>query len=265
MRVGKVSAAPADSGINAGLWALLPGDRVSACEEAAAAVYRVDGDSWDSLTHRCEMDEQGRAWTVSPLTGFGTYVITLPVVVITLPVASEDSGIGEVQQGDAGAVAADAPLHPERVPCRILVVPDLPSQETERCRWVIASGQLSPDKESCQQLLMPGQSSPDTGANTSECVTSLIDPAAWPEAAPTPDPEAGSRASESAPPVSPPAAPPEDGTGTPPPGPVAPVFSEDQASRMPWYAAIGITAVLVLLLILLGTYLRRRMARTVGP
>ena len=93
VRAGRVSAASADTRINAALWALLPGDRVSACEEAAdAAVYRVvDGDSWDLLTYRCEMDEQGRVWMVLPLTGFGVYAVTLPAPSV------ESGAVGEAQ------------------------------------------------------------------------------------------------------------------------------------------------------------------------
>ena len=102
VRAGQVSAASADSRINAALWALLPGDRVSACEEAAeAAVYRVDGDSWDLLTHRCEMDEQGRVWMVLPLTGFGVYVVTLPAPSV------ESGAVGEAQLQTPEAAESD--------------------------------------------------------------------------------------------------------------------------------------------------------------
>ena len=102
VRAGQVSAASADTRINAALWALLPGDRVSACEEAAeAAVYRVDGDSWDLLTHRCEMDEQGRVWMVLPLTGFGVYVVTLPAPSV------ESGAVGEAQLQTPEAAESD--------------------------------------------------------------------------------------------------------------------------------------------------------------
>ncbi len=103
VRAGQVSAASADTRINAALWALLPGDRVSACEEAAeAAVYRVvDGDSWDLLTHRCEMDEQGRVWMVLPLTGFGVYVVTLPAPFV------ESGAVGEARLQTPEAAESD--------------------------------------------------------------------------------------------------------------------------------------------------------------
>ena len=103
VRAGQVSAASADTRINAALWALLPGDRVSGCEEAAAAaVYRVvDGDSWDLLTHRCEMDEQGRVWLVLPLTSFGVYAVTLPAPSV------ESVAVGEVQLQTPEAAEAD--------------------------------------------------------------------------------------------------------------------------------------------------------------
>ncbi len=335
VRVGEVSAASADSSINAALWALLPGDRVSGCAEAgAAAVYRVDGDSWDPLTHRCEMDEQGRAWTVSPLTRFGVYVLTLPApsaeTVIDDKVQGPEAGDGgtngtldsqgpEDSQGPgAGAAGTNVTLDSQQVPCRVLVVPEPSSPKTETCQWVtvpgqapaeertscqqlIVPGQPSPETEtcqrltvpgqaspeerascqqltvpgrsgpeaetcrwmvvpgqaapeertSCQQLIVPGRSSPDTGANTSECVITLTDPAARPEAAPA-------LAAESAPA--------EDGTGIALPGPVSLPLWEDRASWMPWYAAGGVIAVLTLLIIiLLGMHLRRRMARTAGP
>ena len=103
VRAGQVSAEAADTRINAALWALLPGDRVSACEEAgSAAVYRVvDGDSWDLLTYRCEMDEQGRVWIVLPLTSFGVYAVTLPAPSV------ESSAVGEVRLQTPEAAEAD--------------------------------------------------------------------------------------------------------------------------------------------------------------
>ena len=370
VRLGEVSAASADSRIDAALWALLPGDRVSGCAEAAAAMYRVDGDSWDLLTFRCESDTQGHIWAVSPLTSFGVYAVTLLVpsaeaVIIDRgpgPEAGDggtngilDSQGPEDSQGPgAGAAGTNGTLDsqgpgdsqgPEagdggtsgtldsQVPCRILVAPEPPSPEAETCQWVTVPGQApaeertscqqlivpggsSPEAETCQRLIVPGQapteertscqqltvaggsspeaetcrwmvvpgqtpaeertscrqliipgrSRPETGANTSECVITLTDPATRPEAAAVPDGGPGVAASaESAPPVSSPEAPAEGGTGMTLPGPVSLPLPGDLASWMPWYAAAGVMAVLTLLItILLGTHLRRRLARTAG-
>ena len=155
VRAGKVSAEAPDSRINAGLWALLPGDRVSGCEGAAAAVYRVDSESWEPLTHRCEEDTEGRVWTVSPLTGFGIYAVTL------LAPAVESVIADEVQEPGADAAGTDFTLD-SRVPCRILVAPDLPPPEAETCRWVTVPGHAPPEERtSCLQMIIPGQSSPE--------------------------------------------------------------------------------------------------------
>ena len=96
-------------------------------------MYRVDGDSWEPLTHRCEEDGEGRVWTVSPLTGFGVYIVTLPGP------SAESFIADEVQEPGAGAAGTDV-TQDSRVPCRILVALDPPPTETETCRWVDRPG-----------------------------------------------------------------------------------------------------------------------------
>ena len=55
----------------------LPAADASACAEGRVRVYRVDGDEWTLLEHRCETDAAGTVWAVSTLTHFSTYVMTI--------------------------------------------------------------------------------------------------------------------------------------------------------------------------------------------
>ena len=55
----------------------LPAADAAACAEGRVRVYRVDGDTWTQLEHRCETDSDGTVWAVSTLTNFSTYVMTI--------------------------------------------------------------------------------------------------------------------------------------------------------------------------------------------
>ena len=55
----------------------LPAADAAACAEGRVRVYRVDGDTWTLLEHRCETDASGTVWAVSTLTNFSTYVMTI--------------------------------------------------------------------------------------------------------------------------------------------------------------------------------------------
>ncbi len=55
----------------------LPAADAAACAEGRVRVYRVDGDEWMLLEHRCETDAAGTVWAVSTLTHFSTYVMTI--------------------------------------------------------------------------------------------------------------------------------------------------------------------------------------------
>ena len=55
----------------------LPASDSAACAEGRVRVYRVSGDEWTLLQHRCETDDSGAVWAVSTLTNFSTYVMTI--------------------------------------------------------------------------------------------------------------------------------------------------------------------------------------------
>ena len=55
----------------------LPAADAAACAEGRVRVYRVDGDTWTQLEHRCETDADGTVWAVSTLMNFSTYVMTI--------------------------------------------------------------------------------------------------------------------------------------------------------------------------------------------
>ena len=61
------------------LWFALPPADSAACAEGRVRVYRVSGDEWTILRHRCETDYSGAVWAVTTLTNFSTYVMVIMV------------------------------------------------------------------------------------------------------------------------------------------------------------------------------------------
>ena len=61
------------------LWFALPPADSAACAEGRVRVYRVSGDEWTILRHRCETDDSGAVWAVTTLTNFSTYVMVIMV------------------------------------------------------------------------------------------------------------------------------------------------------------------------------------------
>ncbi len=55
----------------------MPAGAETACADGMVSVYRVSGDAWTLLEHRCETDAAGRAWAVTTLTNFSQYAMTL--------------------------------------------------------------------------------------------------------------------------------------------------------------------------------------------
>ena len=68
-------------------FALPPGEE-TACEDGMARVYRVSGNDWTLLEHRCETDADGRAWAITTLTNFSQYAMTLAQAVAVTPTAT---------------------------------------------------------------------------------------------------------------------------------------------------------------------------------
>lgn len=224
---------------------------------------------------------------MSPLTGFGVYTVTLPAPAVESVIANE------VQEPGAGTdVSLDS-----RVPCRILVVPDLPPPDTETCRWMTVPGQAPPEERtsertSCQQLITPGQSSRDTETcrwmtvpgqappeERTSCQQLIIPGQSSREMAAEEDPECSLTlrspvagiafaddavpGPELAPPLgeTKPAVEETESRGAP----AAPSPSQTEGIDILIYAAAAAIAVLALLLLaFFGLYLRRRMARTEG-
>ena len=56
---------------------MLPEGDETACVDGRVRVYRVSGEVWTVLEHRCETDDAGREWVVATLTNFSTYVMTI--------------------------------------------------------------------------------------------------------------------------------------------------------------------------------------------
>ncbi len=63
----------------------LPAGAETACDDGTARIYRVSGDAWTLLEHRCETDDAGRAWAITTLTNFSQYAMTLAQAVAATP------------------------------------------------------------------------------------------------------------------------------------------------------------------------------------
>ena len=163
VRAASVNTGQTDLHINAGLWMLLPESAGSTCDVSGLAVYRVDEGSWSTVTHRCETDEQGLTWIVSPVTSFGVYILAGPEPSVE-PVTSEDPPPTPEVVGTNVSI-------PARVPCRIVVfpIPDLPLTMTEPCRWVVAPGEAPAVVESSCQQMVSGDPSLEASEEDPEC------------------------------------------------------------------------------------------------
>ena len=68
-------------------FAMPPGEE-TACEDGMARIYRVAGDAWTPLEHRCETDDAGKAWAITTLTNFSQYAMTIAQAATPTPTAT---------------------------------------------------------------------------------------------------------------------------------------------------------------------------------
>ena len=73
------------------LWMQLPQEDAAACDEGKTRVYSVEAETWSLVEHRCETDESGQVWAVTPVERLGQFALVIddaPVVATPTPVAA---------------------------------------------------------------------------------------------------------------------------------------------------------------------------------
>ena len=73
------------------LWVQLPQEDAAACDEGKTRVYSVEAETWSLVEHRCEIDESGQVWAVTPVERLGQFALVIddaPVVATPTPVAA---------------------------------------------------------------------------------------------------------------------------------------------------------------------------------
>ena len=101
------------------LWVELPEEDAAACDESRARVYSVEAETWSLVEHRCETDESGQVWAVTPVERLGQFALVIddaPVVATPTPVAAAVAPTPTAIPASAPAVAVQRVSLPAQPP-----------------------------------------------------------------------------------------------------------------------------------------------------